>query len=168
MSSTTKAARNRRTGGIAALTGGVLLILSVWLPWIKTPYDDPTGWDVYQTLSDAGRNGLYEGNFFDESFSPFFSGMTVLIAGVVAVLAGILLLMTVKAASSAAFPGWAVVIAWIVAAAVLLAGFTNAFSLFTRGPGRGLVDPGLGLYVAFVGGLIGFYGIGVGSSRVRG
>jgi len=159
-------ASRRGLGGIAAVVGGALMIVSVWMPWLDLQVEDPTGWDTYTALSDNGRNVLYEHNFFDAGFSPFFSGLAILIAGGLVALIGLAMFASLRGGAMAV-PGAGVAVLSLLALLVLLTGATNLFSLYVTGPGSGIIDPAYGLYVLPVGGLVGFLGVSLGLARGR-
>ncbi|MBU1225829.1 MAG: hypothetical protein KJ698_01275 [Actinobacteria bacterium] len=158
MATGTSLSSRRGLGGFAAMIGGALMAVSVWTPWLDTQTDDPTGWDIYTTLSDSGRNLFYEHNFFDPGFSPFFSGLTMLIAGGLLALIGLALLASVRGGAFS-LPGAAVAVLDVLALLIFVAAAVNLFSLFTTGPGTGILDPAYGLYLLAGGGLVGFIGV---------
>jgi hypothetical protein len=166
MTESTALTSRRGLGGMAALIGGALMIVSVWVPWLDTQVEDPTGWDVYTALSDSGRNVLYEHNFFDTGFSPLFSGLTVLIAGGVLGLLGLGMLASLRG-GAVRLPGAAAGAMSLLALLILLVAVANLFSLFATGPGSGIVDPAYGLYLLAAGGVIGFFGVIMGMARGR-
>lgn len=166
MTSGTALTSRRGIGGLAALIGGALMIASVWMPWLDTQLDDQTGWDTYTALSDGGRNVLYEHTFFDTGFSPFLSGLAMLIAGGLLALIGLGMLVSLRGGASR-LPAAGAVVLDVLALLVLVAGAVNLFSLFTTGPGTGIVDPAFGLYLLAAGGMVGFAGVTVGLARGR-
>ncbi|MBM3695623.1 MAG: hypothetical protein FJW79_06800 [Actinobacteria bacterium] len=165
MTSTSLSSR-RGLGGFAALVGGALMIVSVFLPWFDTPAGDVTGWDTYTALSDSGRNIFYEHSFFEDGFSPFFSGVSMLIAGGLLALIGLALVASVRGGAFRLPAAGRLALA-VLAILILVAGISNLASLFATGPGRGIVDPGYGLYLLTAGALLGFIGVPVGGGKGR-
>ncbi len=84
----------RGLGGLAALAGGILVIASVFLPWLGYPAagSTVTGWDTYDLASGA-EQVVHPGRLRAPAGSaPAFSGVSVLIAGGVLVLIGLAML----------------------------------------------------------------------------
>jgi hypothetical protein len=158
MTTSTSSAPRRVVGGFMALIGGALMIVSVFLPWLDTQGEDPTGWDTYTTLSDAGRNIFYEHNFYASGFSPFFSGLTIMIAGGLLALIGLVMLASLRGGVSR-LPKAAVTPLMVVGLLIFVVAAADPFSLLSTGPGRGILDPGIGLYLVPVGALLGEIGI---------
>jgi len=153
----------RGIGGLVVMLGGALMIASVWLPWLDTQADDPTGWDTYTALTDAGHNGFYEGSFFNSGFSPLFSGLSVLIAGCMVAVIGLAMILVLRAT-----PPVGVRLAMLlVAIAVMIVAGLNLLSLFRTGPGSGILDPAFGMYLAAAGGFVGLLGVAVGVAPDR-
>lgn len=153
----------RGIGGLVVMLGGALMVASVWLPWLDTQADDPTGWDTYTALTDAGRNGFYEGSFFNSGFSPLFSGLSVLIVGCVFAVIGLAMILALRRT-----PPIGVRLAMILVGmtAMIVAGL-NLLSLLRTGPGSGIVDPALGMYLAAAGGFVGLLGVALGVAPDR-
>ncbi len=148
----------RGLGGFLALLGGVLMIVSAFLPWLGGGSTSATGWDVYETLSNAGYNGLYEQNFFADEFSPFFSGLVVVIAGGLLVLIGLAMLASLRGgASSLPVLGQALLVTLALIIAVV--GVANLVSLYARGPGADVVRPEYGLFMLTAAAIFGFLGV---------
>ena len=148
----------RGLGGFLALLGGVLMIVSAFLPWLGGGSASATGWDVHQTLSDAGYNGFYEQNFFAKEFSPFFSGLVAVIAGGLLVLMGLAMLASLRGgASSLPLLGKALLVTLALIIAVV--GVTNLVSLYARGPGADVVRPEYGLFVLTAAAVVGLLGV---------
>ena len=171
MASTSISSR-RGLGGFAALVGGALMIVSVFLPWFGGGGQTFTGWDsVNPSLGDistagqafdeiANAGNFYENAYFDpaSSFSPFFTGLSVLIAGGLLVLIGLAMLASLRGGAFH-LPGAGKLILAILAILCAIVGVTNLSSLYATGPGAGLLDAEYGLFLLTAGGLIGFLGV---------
>ncbi|MFH1330084.1 MAG: hypothetical protein ABIJ48_05480 [Actinomycetota bacterium] len=148
----------RGLGGFAALAGGAAMIVSVFLPWLGGGGGDATGWETYTTLSDAGRNGFYEQNFFASGFSPFFSGLVALIGGGLLALIGLAMLASLRGGAFR-LPGAGQFILVVLGLLIVIAGATNLASLYATGPGTEFLKPEYGLFVLTGGALIGLLGV---------
>ncbi len=83
-----------RTSAIIAMLAGAGVVLAVFTPWfgIPVPGNDFSGWRVTSELADNGRFLLGVWNFSRDGFSPFFSGLTCMAAGLLLAGAGLTLL----------------------------------------------------------------------------
>jgi hypothetical protein len=151
----------RGLGGFAALVGAALMIVSVFLPWFRGGGVSVTGWDSVNTKITSIRSA---GDFFknpafaNSGFSPFFTGLSILIAGGLLALISLAMLASLRggafrlpAAGHLALTALGIVIAAV--------GVTNLASLYATGPGSELLKPEYGLFILTAGALIGFFGI---------
>ena len=157
----------RGLGGFVALIGAALMIISVFLPWFGTDASY-TGWDavVEDVTNIKGTGDFFTTPYFaDSGFSPFFTGLSVLIAGVLLALIGLLMLLSL---SGGAFrlPGFWVFIVGVLALAIAIVGVTNLASLLATGDSN-VVSPEWGLYMLTAGAVIGLLGVWVGIGRGR-
>jgi hypothetical protein len=155
----------RGLGGFAALVGGVLMVLSVFFPWFGTDASY-TGWDavVEDVTNISGTGNFFANPYFAESgFSPFFTGLSVLIAGALLVAIGLLMLLSL---SGGAFrlPGFWMFILGLLALAIAVVGVTNLASLLATSDSD-VVSTEWGLYLLTGGALIGLLGVWVGIGR---
>ena len=157
----------RGLGGFVALIGAALMIISVFLPWFGTDASY-TGWDavVKDVTNIQGTGDFFTTPYFaDSGFSPFFTGLSVLIAGGLLVLIGVAMLFSL---SGGAFrlPGFWVFIVGVLALAIAIVGVTNLASLLATGDSN-VVSPEWGLYMLTAGAVIGLLGVWVGIGRGR-
>jgi hypothetical protein len=153
----------RGLGGFAALVGAALMIVSVFLPWLSSPSggDSVTGWDTYRQASGAEQ--WFVQATFSDGFSPWFTGLAVLIAGGLLALIGLAMMFSL---SGGAFrlPGFWVFILGLLALAIAVVGVTNLASLLATGDSD-VVSTEWGLYLLTGGALIGLLGVWVGIGR---
>lgn len=158
----------RGLGAFAALIGAALMIVSVFLPWFEGAGSSYSGWDaVVEDVTNIGGTGdFYHSPFFAaDGFSPFFTGLSVLIAGVLLAVIGLLMLVSL---SGGAFrlPGFWMFIVGLLALAVAVVGVTNLASLYATGDSD-LVSPEWGLFLLTAGAVVGLLGVWVGIGRGR-
>jgi hypothetical protein len=153
----------RGLGGLAALAGGVLMALSVFAPWIYYPASTTTvtGWDTYQLATGADR-WFTQAAFAPSGFSPGFSGMSVLIAGLVLALIGLAMVFFVLGAFRLSLGSTLVL--GLVALLVFCVGCTNLGSLYATADQQA-VRPGWGLFAVAAGALAGLAGVWAGVGR---
>jgi hypothetical protein len=79
----------RRIGALVAVAGSLILIGGVFLPWLSYSGGGRlSGWNVYQNHVNAGGNGFVVTRMFAaDTFSVFITGFTILIAGILVILA---------------------------------------------------------------------------------
>ena len=162
MESTSLSSR-RGLGGFAALAGGALMIVSVFLPWIG----DMTGWDSVNTdITSIRSTGDFFKNpaFADSGFSPFFTGLTILIAGGLMVLIGLAMLASLRGGAFR-LPGAGMFVLALLGVLIAIVGVTNLPSLYATGPAG--VNPAYGLFLLTAGALVGFLGVVAGIGRGR-
>ena len=157
----------RGLGGFAALIGGALMIVSVFLPWFGTDASY-TGWDavVEDVTNVSGTGDFFVTPYFaDSGFSHFFTGLSVLIAGGLLVLIGVAMLFSL---SGGAFrlPGFWVFLLGLLALLIFIVGVTNLISLYATGDSD-VWSPEWGLYLLTAGAAIGLLGVWVGIGRGR-
>lgn len=155
-----KQERRSPVGALLALGGAACLAIGVFLDWLApgravSGEEAITGWDISSEME--GMNKLYIGNFWEDSFSPIFAGMAVLIAAGVLAIIGAWLLVRTQPANG---PG---IILRLLALLAFLIPVANLLSLFGFGPGTDVVNPGIGMWLAVIGGGIGFLGVSLGS-----
>ena len=166
MTTSTSLSSRRGVGGFSALVGGILMILSVFLPWLGYPSagSTVTGWDTYALTSGSAR-WFTQDAFRVDGFSPGFSGVSVLIAGGLMALLGLAMLFSL--AGGAFRLGTAVlVVLGVLALVAFIVGGTNPASLFATGDPN-LVTPEYGLFVLAAGSVIGLVSVWVGISGGR-
>lgn len=87
-------AASRRTGALVAMAGSLILIGGVFLPWLS--YADGgrlSGWSVYQNHVNSGGNGFVITRMFaPETRSILFTGFTMLVAGILVMVAALWIL----------------------------------------------------------------------------
>jgi hypothetical protein len=165
MAASSSLSSRRGLGGFAALAGAALMVVSVFLPWLTLLGEESiTGWDTYTDAT--GMEQFYMGEAFDTGFSPWFSGMSVLIAGAVMALLGLALLASVRGGAFA-LPAAGKLVVGVLAALAAIVGVTNLASLYATGPGAGMLDPEYGLFLLTAGALIGFLGVVAGFGKGR-
>lgn len=165
MTASTSLSSRRGLGGFAALVGAALMIVSVFLPWLTLLGEESvTGWETYTEAT--GMDKFFMSEAFDTGFSPWFSGMSVLIAGAVMALLGLALLASVRGGAFA-LPGAGKLVVGVLAALAAIVGVTNLASLYATGPGAGMLDPEYGLFLLTAGALLGFLGVLVGLGKGR-
>lgn len=165
MTTSTSLSSRRGLGGFAALVGGALMIVSVFLPWLGSPLggQSVTGWDTYDLAS--GTEKFFVQEAFSTGFSPLFSGLSVLIAGGLLALIALAMLGSL---SGGAFrlPAGGIFILGILALLIFVVGGTNLASLYATGD-PDVVTPEWGLYLLAGGAIIGLLGVGVGIGKGR-
>jgi hypothetical protein len=156
----------RGLGGVSALVGGILVIVSVFLPWLGYPSagNTVTGWDTY-ALSSGSAQWFTQDAFSTRGFSPGFTGLSVLIAGGLVVLLSLAMLLSL--AGGAFRLGFAAIL--VLAGLALLAflvGVSNLASLYATGDPN-LVTPEYGLFLLSAGSLIGLIAVWMGLPRAH-
>lgn len=180
MTTGTSTSPRRGLGGFVVLIAAALMIVSVFLPWYGGDFTGGksiTGWDSvnpdigdvsdYQDFVDivSGAGNFFESPYFALSgFSPFFTGLSVLIAGGVLALIGLAMLLSLRGGAFR-LPVVGYLALSVLALLVAVVGVTNLASLFTTGPGTGYLDPEYGLYLLTGGALLGFLAVGVGAGK---
>jgi hypothetical protein len=163
MATSTVLSSRRGLGGLAALAGAALMIVSVFLPWVG----DVTGWDsVNQEITSIRSAGDFYVNpaFAESGFSPFFTGLSILIAGGLLALISLAMLASLKGGAFR-LPSAGHLALTVLGVVIAVVGVTNLASLYATGPGAGTLDPASGLFVLTAGALIGFFGILGGASQ---
>lgn len=155
----------RGMGGFLALLGGAAMIVSVFVPWFGTTASY-SGWDsvVKSVENVSGTGDFFQAHWLSTSgFSPYFTGLSVLIAGVLLVLIGLAMLFSLKGGAFR-LPGIAVFLLGLLALLIAVVGVTNLISLFaTRGSGQ--ISPEWGLYLLTAGAAVGLIGTWIGLGR---
>jgi len=165
---TRKSLSSRRgLGGFAALVGGAAMVVSVFLPWFTAGTEAVTGWDSVNTKVTQIRS---TGDFFkspafaDSGFSPFFTGLSILIAGGLLVLLALAMLASLKGGAFR-LPAVGQFILGLLVALIAAVGVTNLVSLYVTGPGTEIIKPEYGLFVLTAGALVGLMGVLGGLAR---
>ncbi len=167
MSSGTSLSSRRGLGGLAALVGGAAMVVSVFLPWFTAGTESVTGWDSVNTKVTQIRS---TGDFFkspafaDTGFSPFFTGLSILIAGGLLVLLALAMLASLRGGAFR-LPAAGQFILGLLAALIAAVGVTNLASLYATGPGTGVIKPEYGLFILTAGALEGLLGVLVGLGK---
>ena len=161
---TAKSSSSRRgIGGFAAVVGGALMVVSVFLPWIKGGALAGTGWDTFN--AGSGVEKLFVTHAFGTGFSPLFTGLSVLIAGgVLALICWAMLGSLVGGAFR--LPAGGGIIVGIIALLAFVGGATNLASLYATGDSA-VVTPEFGLFLLAAGALVGLLGAWVGAGKGR-
>ena len=141
--------------GVVALLASAGLIASVFWAWLVPALpggDGATGWEVYQTAGDTGRNSFLITDAFRDGFSPLFTGLTVVVAGGVLAALSLLLMVSpkVKQPSKWGVPAGVGALISLLGFAVLLVPLVNLLSLMMSQPRPYLVQPGGGLIGGFL------------------
>lgn len=177
MTSSTSLSSRRGLGGFAALIGAALMVVSVFLPWFGSGNQSFTGWDsvnpsladissageAVDTIADAGN--FYDNSYFDPagSFSPFFTGLSILIAGGLLALISLAMLISLRGGAFH-LPGAGQFVLLVLGIIITIVGVTNLASLYATGPGSEFLKPEFGLFLLTAGALIGFFGVIGGSA----
>ena len=178
MAKSTSLTSRRGLGGFAALIGAALMIVSVFLPWFSSGDQSFSGWDsvnpsladirnadqAIETIVDAGN--FYENAYFDpaSSFSPFFTGLSILIAGGLLALISLAMLASLRGGAFRLPPAGQFVVG-LLGVLIAIVGVTNLPSLYATGPGSEFLKPEYGLFLLTAVGLIGFFGIIAGTGK---
>ena len=142
--------RTRRPyrGGIVALVAGVGMAFMAFLPWLSSPLgNDLSGWNLYDAAREAGENPLCTGEFFGDRFSPFLTGLTGIISGVLMAGAAFIVLLAPKIPqpAKATVPNAWAIPAMLMAFIATMASFVGFYTLLIAQPAPRLIDPGFGL-----------------------
>jgi hypothetical protein len=96
-----RAQRQRLVGLAMALPGAVILIVGPFLDWLEAPDGSTiTGWDLFTIQSSAGENVWVIPAMFGASGTAFFTGLTILVAGGVALLVAVVAMVTPRTSGS--------------------------------------------------------------------
>ena len=153
----------RGLGGFVALVGGALMIVSVFFPWFQGAGSSYSGWDavVEDIQSVQGTGDFFANPYFAASgFSPFFTGLSVLIAGALLVVIGLLMLLSLSGGAFHLAGFWKFILG-LLALAIAVVGVTNLASLLATGDSDA-VSAEWGLYLLTGGAIIGLLGVWVG------
>ena len=153
----------RGLGGFAALIGGVAMIVSVFLPWFKAGGPSYSGWDaVVEDVTNISGTGDFFVNpaFADSGFSPFFTGLAVLIVGILLALIGLVMLVTLRGGAFH-LAGIVQILLGVLALGIAVVGVTNLASLYATGDSD-IFKPEYGLFVLTAGAVVGLLGVWLG------
>lgn len=167
MATNTSLSSRRGLGGFAALVGGALMVVSVFLPWFGAGGGSVTGWDSVNTeITEIRSTGDFFKNpaFAESGFSPFFTGLSILIAGGLLVLIGLAMLASLRGGTFR-LPGAGRFILVVLGLLIVIVGVANLASLYATGPGTEFLKPEYGLFVLTGGALIGLLGMLGGVSK---
>jgi hypothetical protein len=160
----------RGLGGFAALIGGALMVVSVFLPWFSgewTGGESITGWDSVNTQIStiSGTGDFFNTPFFaGDGFSPFFTGLSILIAGGLLCLISLAMLASLRGGAFR-LPGAGHFALTVLGIIIVIVGVTDLASLYATGPGSEFLKPEYGLFLLTAGALIGFFGIVGGAGK---
>jgi len=144
--------KSRTVGGIIAVLGAGLMTAMVWAPWVKTPGESMSGWDIHEQAS--GSQQWFIGDFVDPDFSPFFPALPILVAAGVMGLLGLGLAMKRQPLGKGA--QMVVLLIGIVGMFIALG---NPIWISTTGPGADIVTFDWGLLAVAAGGFVAFLGV---------
>lgn len=153
----------RGFGAFVAVIGGAAMIVSVFLPWFGVGGPSYSGWDavVDDAMNVSGVGDFYDSPFFAESgFSPFFTGLAVLIAGILLVLIGLALLASLRGGAFH-LPGMVQILLGVLALGIAVVGVTDLASLYATGD-TDLIKPEYGIFVLTAGAVVGMLGVWLG------
>ena len=153
----------RGFGAFLALIGGAAMVVSVFLSWFNAGGPAFSGWDavVDDAMNVSGVGDFYESPFFAESgFSPFFTGLSVLIAGILLVLIGVAMVASLRGGAFH-LPGIVQILLGVVALGIAFVGVTNLASLYATGD-TDLIKPEYGLFILTAGAVVGMLGVWLG------
>jgi hypothetical protein len=158
----------RGLGGFAALVGGAAMIVSVFLPWFASGGPSYSGWDaVVEDVKNIEGTGDFFVNpaFTDSGFSPFFTGLSVLIAGILLALIGLAMLASLRGGAFH-LPGIVQILLGVLALGIAFVGVANLASLYATGD-TDIFKPEYGLYIMTAGAVVGLLGawIGIGGKE---
>lgn len=165
MTARTPLSGRRGIGGLAGVAGGALMIAAVFLPWLSRPAEEGavSGWDTYRQASGVKQWYIHEA--FADGFSPFFSGLSVLLAGALLALVGLAMLASLRGGAFR-LPLAGIIVLGLLALLIFLLGITNLLSVYATGdPGE--MAPAYGLYLLTAGATVGMLGVWLGIGRGR-
>jgi hypothetical protein len=180
MAASSSLSSRRGLGGFAALVGAALMVVAVFLPWFSSGDQSFTGWDsvnpsladissadeAVETIADAGN--FFDNSYFDpaSSFSPFFTGLSILIAGGLLALISLAMLASLKGGAFR-LPSAGHLALTVLGIIIAIVGVTNLASLYATGPGSEFLKPEFGLFLLTAGALLGFFGVVAGLGKGR-
>ena len=164
MAASSSLTSRRGLGGLAALAGGLLVILSVFAPWMWYPVSmsTMTGWDTFE-LGSGAEKWFTQAAFSTSGFSPGFSGISVLVAGIVLALIAVAMLFSLRGGAFRPSLGSILVPAFL-ALLVFVVACTNLGSLYATAD-QNVVRPEWGLFALAAGAAVGLAGVWVGMGR---
>lgn len=163
-----KRSAGRIVSAIIGLVGGALVVGGTFLDWLSAGPLAFTGWDIYDVQSKGSENIFVLKEMFD-GWSPFFTGLTTLICGVVLIVVALLVLVlrgSRTPGSKEINVGLSVFLSLIATLAVLPC-LWNAFEWVTNGRDFGVVDSAVGLWLVLAGAIVALLGITSGLARRR-
>jgi hypothetical protein len=166
MTTSTSLSGRRGLGGFVALAAGALMVASVFLPWLNSPLGaggSVTGWDTYEQAS--GGEQWFVQETFSSGFSPWFTGISLLIAGGLLALIGLAMLASLRGGAFR-LPVAGIIVLGLMALLIFIVGITNLVSLYATGDSD-LMTPAYGLFLLTAGATAGLLGVWVGVGRGR-
>lgn len=158
--------RARWPGGLA-VAGGMVMMISVFLPWWESSSYAETGWDEFLFMRDLGFSRAWFVQPVEVSgwWGLYFSALSVLIAGVLlSVIGGALVVRSRRNLAPWRVSGRLTL--GLVAAVLVLVGIANLITaLLIRLDVDFWLDPGFGMYVLAAGAMAGFLGVVLGLRR---
>jgi hypothetical protein len=143
--------KSRIVGGMVAVLAAGLMAAMVWAPWVKTPNESVTGWDIHEQAS--GSQQWFIGDFVAER-SPFFPALPILVVAGVMGLLGLGLAMKRDAVSKRMQ-----MVALVIGFLGMFIAFANPIMISTTGPGADIVTFDWGLLVIAAAAFVAFGGV---------
>jgi len=166
-----KRSAGRIVSAIIGLVGGVLVVVGTFLAWLSYGPMSFTGWDLYDARSKASANVFAIKEMFS-GWSPFFTGLTTLICGVVLIVVALLVLVLPGSrtpGSKEVNVGLGVVLTLITVLAVAPC-LWNPFEWVMNGRDKSFgvgIETGVGLWLVLAGAIAALLGITSGLARRR-
>jgi hypothetical protein len=153
-------------GMTIALVGGGLVIVASFLPWLRHPNVTLTGWDLVDSTPRGGGNPLLIMNAFAE-FDPMATGLTtVILGGLMAMLAVVVLVAPKQLPPSRAWvPDEVILIMVPIMGCAMLAAIFNVVSALSPNASAAGVEIEYGLFVLCAGVVVWLVGMLVEMSR---
>lgn len=153
-------------GMAISLVGGGLVIVASFLPWLRHPNVTLTGWDLVDpTRRDGGNPFLIMNAFAD--FDPMVTGLTtVILGGLMALLAVVTLVSRKQPPPSRAYvPDEVILVMVPIMGCAMLAAIFNVVSAFSPNASSAGVEIEYGLFVLCAGVIVWLVGMLVEMSR---
>jgi len=166
-----KRSAGRIVSAIIGLVGGALVVGGTFLDWLSYGPMSFTGWDLYDARSEASAN-VFAINEMFSGWSPFFTGLTTLICGVVLIVVALLVLVLPGSrtpGSKEVNVGLGIVLTLITVLAVAPC-LWNPFEWVMNGRDKSFgvgIEAGVGLWLVLAGAIAALLGITNGLARRR-